>query len=87
MSGDDLATLPNIGKKLAGMLRQAGVRQARDIQSIGAAKLYQKMQMRAPKRLPVCYYLYSLEAAARGIDWRQLSDADKKALRKQAGLQ
>lgn len=82
----DIATLPNIGVKLATLLRKIDVYTKADLQKAGAARLYKKLQSYSEKRLPVCYYLYSLEGAIRGIHWNDLSDRDKKTLRLQAGL-
>lgn len=81
-----LTELPNIGAKLAGMLEDAGVRNRSDIRRIGAPALYRRLQAASPRKLPVCYYLYSLEGAIQGKHWNDFTDAEKKKLRLDAGL-
>jgi len=83
---DELTALPNIGVKLAAMLRAAGIRTKNDIRHIGAAAIYRRLQATSEKHLPVCYYLYSLEGAVRGVHWNVLTDREKHALRRDAGL-
>lgn len=83
---DPLRSLPNIGVKLASMLREIGIRNKNDIKAVGAANLYKKLQSLHEKRLPVCYYLYSLEGAIRGVHWNELSEKQKGELRRKAGL-
>lgn len=81
-----LTDLPNIGTKLAGLLEDAGVRSRGDIQRIGAPALYRQLQATSPRKLPVCYYLYSLEGAIQGKHWNAFTDAEKRKLRLAAGL-
>ena len=83
---DPLRQLPNIGEKLSKLLRMEGVKCAEDIARLGPPVLYQRLQARFERRLPVCYYLYSLEGAMRGIHWDALTPEEKCRLRKAAGL-
>lgn len=83
---DPLTALPNIGVKLASMLHDVGIQDLQGIKKAGAANLYKKLQAFSGKRLPVCYYLYSLEGAIRNTDWRDLSDGQKQKLCREAGL-
>lgn len=81
-----LTELPNIGAKLAGMLEDAGVRNRSDIRRIGAPALYRRLQATSPRKLPVCYYLYSLEGAVQGRHWNDFTETEKRKLRLAAGL-
>ncbi len=77
--------LKNIGATLSARLATIGVSTRADLARMGPAKAYRLLNAQAGKRLPVCYNLYSLEAALRDMDWRQLSEADKQALKHEAG--
>ncbi len=83
----DLETLPNIGKTLANRLRSVGVDDVDALRLVGAVEAYQRIAGEyGPNRPPLCYNLYSLEAAIRGHDWRLLDEAAKKKLRQLAGV-
>ncbi len=58
-----------------------------ELKKLGAAKIYQWLSSQEPhKRLPVCYYLYSLEGAIQDKHWSELTENEKKKLRIAAGL-
>lgn len=83
----DLETLPNIGKTLANHLRSVGVDDVDALRLVGAVEAYQRIAGEyGPNRPPLCYNLYSLEAAIRGHDWRLLDEAAKTTLRQLAGV-
>lgn len=84
MSG--LVGLRNLGPMLCQKLAEVGVHDAQELARVGPARVYVRLVAAAGRRLPVCYYLYSLEGALRGEDWRWLSDRDKQRLRSEAGL-
>jgi len=77
----ELQQLPNIGVTLAKKLSAIGIESERDLKKIGPAKAYMKLCLAEDKRLPVCYYLYSLHGALHGKDWRDLTDKEKDRLR------
>lgn len=83
---DGLTALRNIGPTLAAALADAGVRTRADLVRIGAPEIYRRMQAASERRLPLCYYLYSLEGAIRGIKWDTLTPGQKQSLRLKAGL-
>jgi DNA transformation protein and related proteins len=85
-TNDKLLALRNIGPKLASMLAELGIRDRASLQKAGSANLYKKLQAFSERRLPVCYYLYSLEGAIKGIHWNELSEREKRVLRQKAGL-
>lgn len=75
-----LRDYPNIGATLEGRLHEVGVRSLKDLKKLGVVKAYKKLCQKAGKRLPVCYYLYSLEGALTSRDWRKLSQKEKNRL-------
>lgn len=77
---------PNLGPTIVRRLAEAGIGDLVSLRRVGPAEAYRRMTARAGRRLPVCYYLYSLEGAVRGIDWRQLSAKDKARLQRAAGV-
>lgn len=84
---NNLTALPNIGQTLANRLAAIGIYDKETLAETGPALAYQRICDAAGRTLPVCYNLYSLEAALRGHDWRLLSDADKKTLQQAAKLE
>lgn len=87
MQNRPLTELKNIGKTLAAKLNAIEVYNETDLKNIGAAKAYRYLLANAPdQRLPVCYYLYSLQGAIDNKNWRNLSDSQKLTLKYQAGL-
>ena len=82
-----LLELKNIGKTVAGRLEDIGLRSKHDLEAMGSARAYRKIQSSYPEsHLPLCYYLYSLQGALENRDWRSFSDREKLDMRKQAGL-
>ena len=75
-----LLDLPNLGSKIVSQLRDCGITSVRQLTQIGSANAYRRLCERAGKRLPRCYYLYSLEGALRGIHWSALSADEKRHL-------
>lgn len=86
MQKTNLTELKNIGKTLAKKLNEIEVYTKADLKKIGAVKAYQWLGDKSPNKLPVCYYLYSLEGALQNKDWRDLSDEHKHSLKQRAGL-
>ena len=81
-----VSTLRNIGQTVAKRLESIGVTSCNDLSKAGAVEAYRRMRREYPGHtLPVCYYLYSLEAALRDIHWNELTAEEKKELRRQAG--
>ena len=74
--------LKNIGATLSARLAAIGVLTRADLARMGSARAYRRMNEKAGKKLPVCYHLYSLEAALRDVDWRQLSEEEKQELKR-----
>lgn len=82
-----LKRLPNLGVTIARRLVDAGITSPEALSRAGAVDAYVAMQRRAPTRLPHCYYLYAIDGALRGQDWRTLTEKRKRWLQRQAELQ
>lgn len=76
-----LAALPNVGPTIASRLHAVGITSLGELRRLGAPESYLRLCAQAGRRLPLCYYLYSLEAAIRGIAWTDLSEIEKRRLR------
>lgn len=76
----ELHRLPNLGPTIRARLHEIGVNTAAELKRLGAARAYNQLCKTAGKKLPRCYYLYSLEAALRGVHWTSLSSRDKQRL-------
>lgn len=85
MTETRLTRLPNIGPTLGRRLAALGILTRDQLAVVGSVLVYQRLCEVAGRRLPVCYNLYSLEAALRGHNWRLLDDEQKQALRRAAG--
>lgn len=82
-----LRDLTNIGPTIADRLASVGVATVGDLQRVGVARTFLKVRETNPGiTIPVCYYLYSLEGALRGIHWNALPEPEKARLRKLAGI-
>ena len=81
-----LADLPNLGPTIVRRLSEIGVHDRKELARMGPAEAYRRLSATTGRRLPVCYYLYALEAALRGQDWRSLSNDRKAELRRAAGV-
>ncbi len=87
MKNKSLTDLKNIGKTVASKLHELGITNETELKKIGSAKAYRWLSEKNPnKRLPVCYYLYSLEGAIQNRHWDDFSEEEKAKLRLAAGL-
>jgi len=82
-----LTELKNIGSTVAARLHEVGIRNRSELQQTGSVKAYKWLSEKySGTRLPVCYYLYSLEGAIQNRHWSDLSESEKTKLRLAAGL-
>ncbi|WP_163834173.1 TfoX/Sxy family DNA transformation protein [Spartinivicinus ruber] len=82
-----LTQLRNIGETVAERLANVDINTPEELAKTGAAIAYQKLAARYQgQRLPVCYYLYSLEGALQDRHWDDFTDEEKYQLRVAAGL-
>ena len=86
MRATHVTALPNIGATLARRLASIGIETREDLANLGSVRVYQLLCETEQRRLPVCYNLYSIEAALRGHDWRLLNCDDKTSLKLEAEL-
>lgn len=87
MTSKPLAELQNIGKTVASRLHEIGITNDKELKRLGSAKAYKWLSEQSPgERLPVCYYLYSLEGAIQDKHWDAFSETEKTKLRLAAGL-
>ncbi|MDE1464675.1 TfoX/Sxy family DNA transformation protein [Spartinivicinus poritis] len=86
MKQSELTQLRNIGKTVAERLTSINIKTPDDLAKIGSATAYQMLSSDAGQRLPVCYYLYSLEGALQDRHWDDFSEEEKYQLRVAAGL-
>ena len=79
--------LKNIGKVLSSRLQEIGVVTREDLVKLGSAEAHRRIQLNYPEtKLPVCYYLYSLEGAIMDMNWREFSEEQKRLLREKAAV-
>lgn len=82
-----LGLLPNLGPGIVANLAKIDVHSVDDLARIGAPRAHQRLRDLFPEKTwPVCYYLYSLDAALAGIPWTELAAERKSELLDQAGL-
>ena len=83
---EDLTSLRNIGATVAARLAEVGITSRADLKQMGAPEAYRRLVARNRGRaLPVCYYLYSLQAALEGVHWNEIGETKKLALLKAIG--
>lgn len=75
----DLETLPNIGKILAGRLRQAGIETAEELLAVGDVAAFRRLRAELPEDSCVSTR-YALAGAVRGVRWHALDPALRRAL-------
>ena len=84
-SSISVGNLKNIGATVAARLNAVGIRTRGDLERVGAVSAYCEMKQRFPQtRLPICYYLYSLEGALRDQHWDSLGVDIKHSLKAKA---
>lgn len=82
-----VAGLMNIGSTVAARLKEIGITSRADLEKVGSAKAYRWLsESTSNKKLPVCYYLYSLEGAIQNRHWNDFTESEKAKLRKEAGI-
>ena len=78
---EQIERLTNIGPTIAKRLRQIGIRTRSDLEQAGPVATYLHLSASfSEKRLPVCYYLYSLEGALRDQHWDAIPESVKQKL-------
>lgn len=75
-----LADLPSLGPKSAQMLAEIGVQDLHTLAGLGPIACFRSLRFRFGKRVTL-NFLYALECAIRGLDWRLLEPERKAELR------
>lgn len=78
-----LADLPSLGPKSAQMLLEIGVTDLPTLAALGPVACFRSLRFRFGKRVTL-NFLYALECAIRGLDWRLLEPERKTELREAA---
>jgi DNA transformation protein len=78
-----LAALPGLGQVSARMLIEAGVPDVEALQQLGPIDAYRRLRFQFGGRVTL-NFMYALECAARGLDWRELELERKEELKRVA---
>lgn len=79
----ELEDLPNIGKVLAGRLREAGIGSAEQFRKLGDAAAFKRIRNVLPDDACVSTRL-ALAGAIRGVRWHDLDEGLRKTLAAEA---
>ncbi len=86
MATQPLQGLPNLGSTIVRRLNEAGITTKEEWERAGAASTYRRLcELNPGKTMSVCYYLYSLEGALRGVHWNDLPAPVKQRLLNEVG--
>jgi DNA transformation protein len=78
VQNNDLTTLPNIGKVLAGKLNAAGIGTVEKLRSIGSENAF--IRLKTIDSGACLHSLCALEGAIQGIRWHDLDKCKKEEL-------
>ena len=78
MTMTDLESTVNIGRVLAGELRQAGIGSADELRRVGSRAAWERIQRINPER-DCASSLLALEGAVRGVRWMAIPKAERAA--------
>lgn len=82
-SAAELAALPSLGDTSAQLLIEAGVPDAATLRGLGPLECYRRLRFHFGKRITT-NFIYALDCACRGLDWRLLENERKAELRRHA---
>lgn len=78
--GEPLESLRNLGQTSAAWLREVGVQSVHDLESLGPVAAFRLVQNKRPE--VSLNLLWAIVAGLSDRDWRDLSDEEKEALRR-----
>lgn len=78
-----LADLPSLGPVSAGLLVEAGIPDVDTLHRLGPIACYRQLRFHHGRRITT-NFMYALECAVRGIDWRALDASRKDELKRAA---
>ena len=73
--------LRNLGPKSGEWLREAGITTIAELERLGPVVAYRLVKQHQPKAS--LNLLWAMAAGLKGMDWRELTEATKKRLRKE----
>ncbi len=76
---DNLTTLPNLGKTLDGLLKQAGINTISELKNLGCEQTF--IRLRAIDSGACLHKLYAIEGAINDIPKKDISTERKEELR------
>lgn len=76
-----IESLPNLGPKSGEWLREAGITTIADLERLGPVVAFRLVKQHQPKAS--LNLLWAMAAGLKGKDWRELTEATKKRLRKE----
>ena len=76
---EGLAQLPNLGPASAKMLVEAGIETLEQLQELGVAGAYRRLKFHHGRRVSL-NFLYAIDAALTGCDWRSLTPDRREEL-------
>lgn len=74
-----LEQLPGLGPKSAAQLREAGIDSEERLRELGAVRAYLQLK-RASAVMPSLNFLYAMEGAITGRDWKEVAKSEKARL-------
>ena len=77
-----IESLLNLGPKSGQWLREAGISTIAELERLGPVVAYRLVKQRQPRTN--LNLLWALAAGLKGQDWRELTEATRKRLRKEA---
>lgn len=80
---DELAALPSLGKTSARMLIEAGIADVETLRRLGPIESYRRLRFFHGRRV-TRNFVYAMECAIHGLDWRLLSRERKALLKAEA---
>lgn len=80
----DSFRIRNVGKVSRTWLSQAGIENLEDLRQQGSVSTFRIIKSQQPRAS--LNLLWALEAAVRDVDWRELTETDKRRLRKELAL-
>lgn len=84
-SAPAIEALPNLGPKSGQWLRASGITTIADLERLGSVVAFRIVKQRQPKTS--INLLWALAAGLEGKDWRELTEATKKRLLKEAEIE
>ena len=76
-----IESLRNLGPKSGQWLREAGIATIAELERLGPVVAYRLVKQHQPKAS--LNLLWAMAAGLKGMDWRELTEATKKRLRKE----